>query len=81
MKQDFDSNKNFFVSYQYFNEISKNFIKMGLYLIKKIEENEEILMNLDLTGTTIVKLTENSKQDLQFSSIKINTTSFCHNVL
>ena len=53
---------------------------MGLYLIKKIERNEEIFMNLGLTGNTILNLTENSKQNLLFSSIKINTTSFCHNV-
>jgi len=56
------------------------YFKVGLYLLKKMESLEGKMMDLGLKGDTLLKLKEKNDEKLEFSSVKIMTTSFSHNV-
>lgn len=45
-----------------------------------MESLEGKMMDLGLKGDTLLKLKEKNDEKLEFSSVKIMTTSFSHNV-
>lgn len=45
-----------------------------------MKEKDNVMIDLGLKGDTILKLEGKSTEKIEFSSIKIMTTSFSHNV-
>ena len=51
-----------------------------MYMVKKMEATDKDLVDLGLLGENVVKLDKTS-ENVKFSSLKMDTTSFFHNVI
>ena len=66
----------------YFKVKSIHFLqKVALHLLRKVETAEGKMLDLGLKGDTLIRINGKNQEKIEFSSVKIMTTSFSHNVL
>ena len=76
-----NSDKEIWVLFSFLSKVASFFIKASIHLLRKVESNEGNMVDLGLKGDTLLRINDKNQEKIEFSSVKIMTTSFSHNVL